>query len=336
MHVFSHNQQTISWYDARMNEPDASTATFDGEKKTAARRSSRPTMYWVRRLHLYSGLFLFPWVMLYGATALLFNHPEAFPDQVRRRLDAADVAGTGLDRLPSPSEAAAQLVAALNEASRGDGRTEPTYRLTAPESASYSRDFVAARVQGGGEEHSIVLDLATGAGTIGTRALPRGGRPPFATASLKPPGSLADQVKKGLPLALARKGLTVGDSRITFGPELSFFVEADGKTWKAGYNVATGSLTGRLADAGDGLGAREFLTRLHLAHGYQSSGWSRLVWAIFVDLMFAMMVFWGVSGLLMWWQLRSTRRFGAIVLALGAVIALLTAIGMHQALAGAR
>ena len=30
----------------------------------------------VRRVHLYFGLFLVPWVMLYGFTALLFNHPD--------------------------------------------------------------------------------------------------------------------------------------------------------------------------------------------------------------------------------------------------------------------
>ena len=31
-------------------------------------------MRWIRTLHLYSGLFMLPWVFLYGFTALLFNH----------------------------------------------------------------------------------------------------------------------------------------------------------------------------------------------------------------------------------------------------------------------
>ncbi|WP_406697720.1 hypothetical protein V5E97_02550 [Singulisphaera sp. Ch08] len=298
--------------------------------RAARRLAARPLMYWTRRLHLYSGLFLFPWVMLYGVTALLFNHPEVFPDQFRRRLEAADVAGTGLDRLPAPAEAAAQLVAALNKPSHGGERSQRNYSLVDPETAAYTRDFIAARSRGDSEEHSIVLDLETGTGTVSTRALPQGGRPPFAPGDPKPERSLAERVKAGVPLALERKGLTSGTTRITFAPELTFLVAVDGTTWRASYNVQTGALTGRRPESGGNLSPREFLTRLHLTHGYHSHGWARIVWAVFVDVMFATMLFWGLSGLLMWWQMRSTRWLGGVVLCLGVTIAFLLTIGMYQ------
>ena len=38
-------------------------------------------MVWLRRVHLYFGLLLFPWALLYGVTAFLFNHPTAFSEQ---------------------------------------------------------------------------------------------------------------------------------------------------------------------------------------------------------------------------------------------------------------
>src|SRR5262245_33925407 len=60
----------------------------------------RVAMHWVRRIHLYSGLFMFPWVMLYGITALLFNHPGAFPDRVQHVLTREDFVATPLEQLP--------------------------------------------------------------------------------------------------------------------------------------------------------------------------------------------------------------------------------------------
>ena len=53
--------------------------------RAAARSAPRPRrsfswMRLVRRVHLYSGLFLVPLVLLYGVTAFLFNHPAAFSE----------------------------------------------------------------------------------------------------------------------------------------------------------------------------------------------------------------------------------------------------------------
>ncbi|HVJ88034.1 MAG TPA: hypothetical protein VM452_20385, partial [Caulifigura sp.] len=61
-------------------------STFD--QRAGVRHWNR-MMRVVRRVHLYSGLFLFPWVMLYGVTALLFNHPGAMPDVPIEHLAAA-------------------------------------------------------------------------------------------------------------------------------------------------------------------------------------------------------------------------------------------------------
>ena len=44
------------------------------------------------------------------------------------------------------------------------------------------------------------------------------------------------------------------------------------------------------------------------------------------------MAFWGVSGLLMWWQLKATRRTGAVVLALSAAAAAALAVAMSDVL----
>ena len=35
----------------------------------------------IRRIHMYLGLTLVPWLFLYGTTALLFNHGDWFTDR---------------------------------------------------------------------------------------------------------------------------------------------------------------------------------------------------------------------------------------------------------------
>jgi|SRR5690606_25647000 len=54
------------------------------------------------------------------------------------------------------------------------------------------------------------------------------------------------------------------------------------------------------------------LESLHRLRGYQSGFASRTAWAVIVDLVIVAMVFWCLSGLWLWWQLKTTRRFGAV------------------------
>src|SRR5262245_33770509 len=81
------------------------------EQRAGTRQWNR-VMRVVRRVHLYSGLLLFPWVMLYGFTALLCTHPFAFPDIQIESIPPA-VTGSPLFGLPGAPETAAAVVAEL-------------------------------------------------------------------------------------------------------------------------------------------------------------------------------------------------------------------------------
>jgi hypothetical protein len=74
------------------------------------------------------------------------------------------------------------------------------------------------------------------------------------------------------------------------------------------------------------------LLRLHTAHGYPGDTNAKWFWAVIVDVMAFVMCFWGFTGLLMWWQIRSTRTPGFLVLILSAIIATAIGIAMHDAL----
>jgi hypothetical protein len=318
-------------------------------------------MHWVRRTHLYFGLFLCPWAVLYGVTAFLFNHPTVFSDQPTVSFSKDVLADTPMETLPPPAELAALVVKELN------AKQQPSqaYQLVQPERAGYTREFAFATVNTDGRQISILVNVVNGGGTI--RSQPRqpvneAEKAPFAVGAaggrgLRPPvgglprtGGTADKrsedaiqvdlplherVKATVPIILERGGFPQGEVTVTSVPELTFFIEADGKVWNANYNAMTGSISGKSADAPeDDISVRRFLTRLHLAHGYPSSVGARWFWAVIVDAMAFVMLFWGISGLFMWWQIKATRKLGFAILLLSAAVAAALGIGMHAVMTG--
>lgn len=140
-----------------------------------------------------------------------------------------------------------------------------------------------------------------------------------------------NQLEKGLPLVLAKIGLDRAEVSEVRAAPLSFLMEGGGERWVVNYLLQSGTVTGRPADAATAgeLSARRFLLGLHVAHGYPSTFNARWVWAVIVDVMSVIMVFWGVSGIVMWWQIKKTRRLGTIVMAVSIIAAAFVGVGMH-------
>ena len=55
-----------------------------------------------------------------------------------------------------------------------------------------------------------------------------------------------------------------------------------------------------------------FLERMHRRRGYRHNYVLEDTWAVSVDLVILAMVFWAASGLWMWWELKTTRKWGTI------------------------
>ncbi len=61
-----------------------------------------------------------------------------------------------------------------------------------------------------------------------------------------------------------------------------------------------------------------FLERFHRRRGYATGYGLDTVWAVAVDAAIVGMLFWTLSGLWMWWEMKVTRRLGAAAIAAGA------------------
>jgi hypothetical protein len=83
-----------------------------------------------RRTHLYAGLFLAPWVAMYGFSGFIFNHGSWFAPGGGSKPIEWTVDVTALPQWPEPDALARKVVAALNAAEKDKaGGTE--YRLSA-------------------------------------------------------------------------------------------------------------------------------------------------------------------------------------------------------------
>lgn len=63
-----------------------------------------------------------------------------------------------------------------------------------------------------------------------------------------------------------------------------------------------------------------FLERMHRRRGYQHDYWLEDLWAGSVDLTIAALVALALSGLWMWWEMKATRRWGALALGAGCAL----------------
>jgi hypothetical protein len=285
----------------------------------------------VRRAHLFVGLFMTPWVFLYGVTGFLFNHPEAFSDRAVRTAGRAEAAGTALEGFPTAPELARDVVAALNRTATAG---EDAFRLVDGDQAAYSRAlFVTAT--GDGREHSVRFDPDTGEAFIRSTTPANAAPEPWRGAStLALRDSPRRRLTEGIPALLAKLGIDATTTALRNPPELICTVARRDRRWRIAYNIQNGAISAAPTDdPGDRLSTRRFLTGLHLAFTYPGRVDARWFWAIAVDAMFVAMVFWGTSGVVMWWQMKKLRGWGLATLILSGTIATLLAVGMHEVLA---
>ncbi len=340
-----------------MSQADVLTSPFDDGSSGRWFFLRRP-LRWLRRTHLYLGLCLLPWTLLYAVTAFLFNHPGVFSDVPLVFFGQESTRGTPLEKPLNPAVLAQQVVDALN---RLQHPAQP-YERTTTTPARFNREFAFATVAGENQSIGILIDVANGGGTI--RASPKPVQEesepaPFATGAgpstpaiareagrsrtgpepSRPTGLMLanpfhERMKAAIPRLLAQNGFADGEITVTSVPDLVFDMRADGKQWTVTFNSMTGAVSGKPAKvATEVFSPRRFLLRLHLAHGFPGGLGARWFWALVVDVTALVLVFWCASGLIMWWQIKSTRLLGLCLLILSCIAAGLMALGMYGGMA---
>lgn len=265
-------------------------------RRAAVRRAT--AMLVLRRIHLYSGLFLLPWVLIYGISAFLFNRGGAAAPR-ELGVPAADAVSLQV----SPEQLGGRLLAAV----AAGGAVPDTSAVRGAWTYEFRDDGRSLRL-------TVPLD---GANARLTERPARTGSATLPRTLFDDERKVAERVARG---TLTAAGFLPDALRLVDGPSL--VVTRGERRWST--TLSRDSVNeGPIEEFEFG----RLMRRLHVTHGY-SPGWARVAWAVIVDVMAAAMVTWAASGLLMWWQKRSLRGAGSLVL--GAAI--LTAVVMVVAL----
>ena len=183
---------------------------------------------WIRRIHMYTGLFLGPWMLMYAFSTLVMTHRDSVASLY-------------------PSKDPAMV-------------TERELNYTRSFPSTTTREQI-------GEQ--ILQDLG-----LGGRYYVSGGR-------------------NGEPLVINRQhALTT--RRVTF-------------------DAASQKIVIRREE----FRAANFLERMHRRRGYDQPYTLEDIWGFSVDVAVVVMAFWSLSGIWLWWEIRSTRYWGGLSLATG-------------------
>lgn len=282
-------------------------------------------MKFVRRLHMYLGLLVFPWVLFFGMSGALFNHPEIGRDIERRALSQGELSQLTGMKPWDPEEIAQKVVAQLNAGSPGG------YTLDSGAPSSFSGWPLLATPSRAGGRHVLIVSLDGGGATVSTHAPePKADPPPFSGATIELPeykmAAVEDGVKELLPkLGIDAPGPLRAHPKVH--PELRFRVrDQSARAWNVVYDLGTGRVDGRPAGPGQ-LRFVEMLERLHKTHHFPVHGDMAWLFALFADLTGITLVVWALSGLAMWWQMKPTRVLGAVAIAVAVAAAALVMRG---------
>jgi hypothetical protein len=282
---------------------------------TPARQARRGrVMRFVRRLHMYLGLLVFPWILFFGISGILFNHPHVGRDIASRRVSAEQLSAWTGFRGWSPEVVAQSSLQRINQQDLG------SYTLEG-DSPAFHGFTLFASPRPDGSKHSLILNIEKGWGGV-ARFGPSGashGVPLDGLALPDLPFSVAalETQMQGVSKALAAEGMGPLKAHPKVHPELRFSVrDAQGRKLLVACDLATGTLRARPADRASALPFVELLAQLHTQHHFPMHFGPTFFWALFADLTGLTLVLWALTGLLMWWQMKPSRVIGSIAVAL--------------------
>lgn len=308
----------------------------------------------IRRLHLYTGLFLVPWILLYAVSALLFNHPEIGSKQKLVRFSSAALASTPMSKPVPLADVASSVVAQLNDRNADSRLALKTQSaIDYATSGSTGSELIFGNVTFPDHKVHLIIHVRGAGGTYFLEEFKSIKAPspaaPFAISIASPPTSVppsspvAPLLVEGtidrlaadtIPALFQKLGLdlTDGKIRITQVPDLVFVVNDGLQDWQVRYNSLKGTVSGTpLSEVKpQPISIRHFVMRLHRLHVYPDELGSRWIWMLFVDVISIAMIFWACSGICMWWQLRAARAWGILLIMTSVTVAGYLAFHLHQ------
>ena len=282
----------------------------------------------LRRAHMYTGLVLLPWIILFGITGVFFNHPTWFSrQQVIYSTDSHNVEKITGFKPPDPKKIASQIVDELN-IKKADSSENFTLDNSMSPMVSGRLGFFLDNEEA---QYFLYLDTVNGISKIESRSkFPEVEAPNIDGQVIDLLDQNSTELEAGVAELFNNAGIESDSKPRMFRsqPKVIFnVIDTNGTSFNIGYNIVSGKLSVRQTDKPPPMEMRSILTRLHRLHRYPDEVNVRWVWSFFVDATGLMLIFWGVSGIIMWWQIKPTRVVGVIGISVALIIAFLVGTG---------
>lgn len=317
-----------------MKLDDDSTSSDQHDHRSKTHKShwnkySNRFLKFLRRAHMYAGLTLLPWIILFGVTGIFFNHPTWFSRQEVVFQGNPEIVRKIAGFHPTvPNKTASDVLKELNRKRVGEGQSELSY------DESYS-PIITGRLgyflDNEDAQYFLYLNAMTGEAKIEKRSkLPENDPPSLDGQTVLLKDKNSSKLDIGVIKLFEKAGIKTNSKPRIFRrqPNVLFRLkEANGTKYNVGYNLVSGKISARDAEQPPPIELRSMLTRLHRLHHYPDSVNTRWMWSLFVDITGLMLVFWGISGLIMWWQIKPTRVAGILGITLALLVAFLIGTG---------
>lgn len=275
------------------------------------RKFQTQTIILLRRIHLYAGLFLLPWVFLYGITGAMYNHYGLLPEASIQNISADQLQDSSLQQIPEPVAFAKQVVEALQSAA-----PDSSIQFIEEHQPEFANEIIV-EIKDGEKKYDVHIDPVQKSSWIASHTGKRETLEPvlsgISNLQLKP--NPYEAARAAIPDILHEAGIETNGTPKPIGwSKLNFLANIDGQPARITYVLRDGHVNITRHTGQDGMTLRQFFLRMHTTHGQPPHWNGRRWWSLIVDAMAIAMVSWGLTGLVMWWQIKRTRWIGGIVL----------------------
>ena len=273
-----------------------------------------------RRVHLYAGLIMVPYIFIFGISGLIFNHPTMFSN---RSIDTFKLEeGAGFKKIfPNINELAVSITDSIIKDKLISNPNIKNIRYSNTLILRNRNDLADYRMQ---------VDIPSSQTQIIT--LPDFIiEPPIKRGNYNLDVNItSEKLIEKMEEILKNQGIQYGKSRVQRIPNLVFDLINKNKKFRVEYNITNGNYVIVDLQKRD-FHLNEMLVNLHQVHGYPISGFSLTwLWVFFADILALLMIVWAVSGLIMWYKMKKQFTIGVVLLSISVLIFIIITINSYE------
>ena len=276
---------------------------------------------------MYTGIILVPWIILFGATGVLFNHPNLFSSKDVIKSVKSQIVKDKLElKLINSELLSSNIIDYLNYNNKN--------KLHNVKNSFLDGKLIYSLNNNNGR-HYLYVNMHDLSARIESRPNSQKTIEPKFLGKIKIDSNNFDwnrskQKAKEIFKLAGIESTNKVNLLSRSGPKIFFNAKSvnENLEYNLVYNLIDSELSGRQSGFSNSpLGIRSTLLRLHMLHTYPDNYNFRWFWSLFVDATGVMLILWGLSGLVMWWQIKPTRILGIISISVALISTIIITFG---------